>query len=234
MNKSLFKLFSLLVIGSLMTAACGMLAPTANVELQQQITQTMQAVATSVQSTLQAAVPTTAPATDTPLPTDTPAPTDTPLPTDTPAPTETPKPTKTPIPYVYPTYTPAPIPTTEEPSTEPVYSLDYYRLETCSPNWTPAIKIKNNGDSEISSYSISIKDKDTSTTTTASSNDFSKRSGCSTTNEITSLDPGDTGYIYGANLDYDPSDHNMKATITACYKNDLKGKCTDKTINFTP
>jgi type VI secretion system secreted protein VgrG len=51
-----------------------------------QITQTMQAVATDAQATLQAAAPTPLPATNTPLPTEIPLPTETPAPTATPLP----------------------------------------------------------------------------------------------------------------------------------------------------
>jgi hypothetical protein len=165
------------------------------------------------------------------LPTDTPAATSTPLPTETLTPTETPTPTATPVPVVIPINTIAP---TAEPTEGPTFSLDYYRLEVCSPNWVPAIKIVNTGVTTISSYTIATKDRDTNTTLTTSSNDFSKRSGCTVVNDISSVDPGKTGYIYAPNFDYDPTGHSLKATITACFKNDLKGKCSTQVINFTP
>jgi hypothetical protein len=231
MKTSMCRLFSLLLIGSLMMAACNFGSSTSNVDLQQQITQTMQAVGTSAQDTLQAAVPTTAVATDTPVPTDTPTMTSTPLPSETPAPTETPKPTNTlkPVVVIYNTNTPVPT-----VSSDPVFSLEYYRMEECDPNWVPAIKIVNKSSKDIHSYSVVIKDRDKATTTTAASNDFSKRSGCSVSKDIPSVGTGDTGYIYGANLDYDPSDHSMKATVTVCFHDDMNGHCSTQFINFKP
>jgi hypothetical protein len=232
-NTSLLKLFSIMLIASLMISSCSALSPAPTVNIQEQITQTMAAVATYAQSTLEAAVPTAEPATDTPAPTDTPAATDTPAPTDTPMPTDTPAPTNPPA----PTRTPLPviIPTTAVPtSAGPTFSLDYYRVEVCAPNWRPSIKIVNTGSTTLSSYTIALKDRDNTTNLTASSNDFSKINGCTVVKDISSLDKGETGFIYSPNLDYDPADHSMKATITVCYKDDLKGKCNTQVINFTP
>lgn len=84
MRTFLNKTLAFLVAGAILLSACktSTAAPTA--DLQAQITQTMQALATDVQATLQAAVPTAAPVTSTPLPTDTPVPTEPPAPTATP------------------------------------------------------------------------------------------------------------------------------------------------------
>jgi uncharacterized protein YraI len=90
-------LISLLIMGAVWLTACNAAKSTPTVDIEAQITQTMQAVATDAQSTLQAAVPTPIPATNTPLPTGTPLPTETPAPTATPMPvmTETESPTAT-------------------------------------------------------------------------------------------------------------------------------------------
>ncbi len=98
MNKYLFRLFSFLLIGTLLLSACSFNSATPSVDVQQQITQTMQAVATSAQATLQAAVPTAGVAqpSNTPVPPNTEAPTQTPVPTALPATTEPPAPSATP------------------------------------------------------------------------------------------------------------------------------------------
>ena len=90
----LIKRIAFVIAGVILLSACKTGQAVTTVDLQEQITQTMQAVATEVQLTLQAAVPTPVPATNTPLPTATPAPTETPVPVST----ETSEPTVTPAP----------------------------------------------------------------------------------------------------------------------------------------
>jgi len=90
-------LISLLIVGAILLSACNAAKSTPTVDIDAQITQTMQAVATDAQATLEAVVPTPVPATNTPLPTAPPLPTETPAPTATPVPalTETSAPTAT-------------------------------------------------------------------------------------------------------------------------------------------
>ena len=85
MNKLLFRLFSFLLVGSLLLAACGLNPATPSPGPQLEITQTIQALATNVQATLNSAAPTAMP-----QPTNTPVPTSTALPTATLSPTGVP------------------------------------------------------------------------------------------------------------------------------------------------
>ena len=96
MRHLLDKTLAFLVASAMLLSACKTSAAAPTVDLQAQITQTMQALATDVQATLQAAVPTAAPPTNTPLPTDTPLPTETPAPTATPEIAATSEPTTAP------------------------------------------------------------------------------------------------------------------------------------------
>jgi hypothetical protein len=91
MTRILFRLFPFFLAGAFLLAACGTPTSTPSDNLNLEITQTMQAVATNVKATLEAAMPTQAPP-----PTSTPAPTSTPLPVVTLAPTDTPTPILTP------------------------------------------------------------------------------------------------------------------------------------------
>jgi hypothetical protein len=84
------KLLLLIALSLVLLTACGSAKPIVTVDLQEQVTQTMQAVATNVQATLQAAVPTPAPPTHTPPPTATLTPTDPPPPAQSPTVTSTP------------------------------------------------------------------------------------------------------------------------------------------------
>jgi len=97
MKQFLLIRITLLIVGAFLLSACKAAGSTPAADLDKQITQTMQAVATDAQATLQAVVPTPVPATNTPVPTNTPLPTETPAPTATPMPvmTETSAPTAT-------------------------------------------------------------------------------------------------------------------------------------------
>ena len=111
MTRFLYKLTILLFAGSVLLTACKHTKSIPTVDIQKQITQTMQVVAKDVQSTLQAVVPTTVPPTNTPRPTATPLPTATPIPTAALLPTATPIPTAALLPTatLVPTQTPMPV-----------------------------------------------------------------------------------------------------------------------------
>jgi uncharacterized protein YgiM (DUF1202 family) len=95
MKRFLVLQISLLIAAAALLSACKSSGSTPTANLDMQITQTMQAVATDAQATLQAAAPTPAPATDTPAPTNTPLPTEPPAPTATPMPVMTERPIAT-------------------------------------------------------------------------------------------------------------------------------------------
>ena len=89
MTRFLYKLLPIFAAGLILLSACSTSEVTPDLLVQEQITQTLQAVATEVQMTLQAVVPPAVPMTNTPFPTNTPLPTATSVPTETPAPSET-------------------------------------------------------------------------------------------------------------------------------------------------
>jgi len=213
MNKLVYRLFFVVLGGSILLAACGgnSVPPTA-----------------TVQATSELSLAVTDTPTAMPLPTNTPVPTMTPLPTATPPPTLAPlAPTST---VVFP-----PVSAPPASAAVMVYSLSYQRLETCKGN-IPAFKIINRGDVIIQSYSIEVYDATTGFSETNTSNDFEQRNGCKPFTVVYLLDHGDTGYIYSAPFTYDITGHKMHATITLCSHNWSEGgKCTiSAPINFTP
>ena len=299
MRRFLFKLMTLLIPGAMLLSACKTADSVPAADLQEQITQTMQAVATDVQSTLQAAVPTTAPATNTPLPTGTPLPTKTPAPTETPAPviTETSEPTavaasnvtariaqntncrsgpSTAFPMIFialegeslnivsgttlddyvivenpndprqscwlwteyvdiqgnlaglPVATPPPTPT---PALK--YSLAFVRVDPCT-GWSLVFKVTNTGSKTLQSYTVVVTDQTADNTETTALNHFSERVGCKVPNEVTYLDPGQSGYIYENDFSYDPKDHTLLVYVTVCSNNDMAGECESQGFFITP
>jgi hypothetical protein len=113
------------------------------------------------------------------------------------------------------------------------FSPSFYRIEICS-GFDPAFKVVNTGSLTLQSYTIVVKDRTSSTTETSSSDVFDKRNGCDVTKAIPYIDPGQTGFVYASTFTYDPSGHDMKATITLCSHDGEGGKCTSQIINFTP
>jgi hypothetical protein len=297
-----YQLFAILAATSLLLAACNTINPTPSAAIQAQITQTMQAVATDIQSTLQAAAPTAAPPTNPPLPTATLPPTATPAPTQAPAPTKTPAPvisTPTNLPSVLTAHITANTncrsgpsalfpsvftalkgedlkivskttlgdyvivenpqspgqncwlwtqyveingdlsglqAATPPPTLTPLvaFSLAFDTVVTCNNGWSLEFKVVNAGSKPLQSYKVVAKDKSANTQETTSSNQFDQRSGCNVANEITSVDPGKTGYIYADDFNYNPSGHSMEATITVCSHDNQAGACETQVIKFAP
>jgi hypothetical protein len=120
MTRFLYKLSILLVAGTVLLTACKKTKSIPTVDIQKQVTQTMQAVAKDVQPTLAAVIPTIIPPTNTPRPTAILLPTATPLPTATLLPTATPLPAATLMPTetLAPTQTPMPVVTETSVSTD--------------------------------------------------------------------------------------------------------------------
>jgi uncharacterized protein YraI len=127
-----------------------------------------------------------------------------------------------------PISTPPPTPT---PALSFNASYDY--MEGCV-GWDPAIRVENDGGVTLHSWQLTVDDLDTSTSVTQSANDFDKLGGCPVETAIPQLDPGDTGYAYGWTFAYDPSGHDMKATIKVCTGTNLGGMCDSQTFSFTP
>ena len=300
------KLLTFLVASSVLLSACRGAATSPAVDLSAQITQTMQAVAMDAQSTLQAAVPTAAPATDAPQPTDTPPPTATLEPTQALLPTEAlaadVTATVTPFPVAPISGTLARITTNTNcrtgpstafpivftamegttlkvvssstdsnyvvvenpnspgqtcwlwtqyvefsgslaglpvatlpvlPTPEMSFTLTFITVVECT-NWSLAFKIVNTGGTTLQSYKIVAQDLNEHTQQTTTRNDFNERQACKDTELIPLLERNDTGFIYADDFTFDPSGHQMKATVTVCSNNDLSSKCWTQVVSFKP
>jgi uncharacterized protein YraI len=290
---------SLFLFGVFLLSACGGGDSTPTVDIQAVITQTMQAVATEAQSTLEAAVPTPVPAINTPLPTETPLPTQTPAPTETPLPavpeTSTPAAAAasnaiayvnqstncrsgpaTTFPLIYtalageslkivskttledyvivevptgpgqtcwlwteyvtvqgdvsalPVTTPPPTPT---PAVR--YSLSFERIEPCT-GWSLVFKVTNTGAKTLQSYTMVATDQTKDNTETTTLNHFTERIACKYQEELASLDPGQSGYIYENDFSYDPKGHYFLIYVNVCSNNDLEGECVTQGFFLTP
>lgn len=150
---------------------------------------------------------------------------------------------------ILPIYTPPPTPTatltsvatatsavtaTKNPSSGS-FVVSYNNLDTCNTNWRPDFKLRNNGAISFQSFNLSIKDlSNNNTIWEKKSNVFTDLSGCNAVTDQDALDPGDMLFFSGPNFDYDPTGHNLRASLILCTGNGQKGTCIKQNFDFKP
>lgn len=141
------------------------------------------------------------------------------LPVFTPPPTPTP--TNTPL----PTFTPTPF---------SAFNVDYVGLDTCNGSWWAEIKLKNNGSVPLKSVSISVNDNVTGVVVVNLADGFTNMDGClsKTTKDVLGL--RDTYLLSAPAFTYDPTGHEIRATLTLCSDTGQKGVCMTKKHDFVP
>jgi hypothetical protein len=120
-----------------------------------------------------------------------------------------------------------------QPTQTADFVLDFYRVEYCE-GWAPSFNIINTGSTTLQSYKVEVKDRTQKVTKTVSGRFFDRSNGCSVEQNVPSLVPGQSGFVYAAKFPYDPKGNDMSATVTLCTKNDLEGDCESQVIDFTP
>ena len=66
------------------------------------------------------------------------------------------------------------------------------------------------------------------------SDDFTDRDGCSVLDTQANLPPSDTRIVSLPVFTYDPTGHNLRATIILCTNDGQSGICRVQIIDFTP
>jgi hypothetical protein len=129
---------------------------------------------------------------------------------------------------VLPMFTPPPTPTPA-----PGFDASYDGLETCV-GWWVDIDLTNTGGIAFESISLTVRDTDTDAVVFQSTDTFTAIDGClgSSTNDILPLDA--TRTVSSPPFAYNPTGHELRATITLCSGNGQNGMCVTEVINFTP
>lgn len=131
------------------------------------------------------------------------------------------------LPIVTPPPTPTPL---------PVVRITYLGMITCSGR-SFRFEIRNGSDIIWESIRLAITDLDTSTTVIYTSNAFRDFSGCTLTENLLDLTPGEVGVVVNetpSNFSYNPAGHNMKAVFTLYVNNGFSGYSETITIPFKP
>jgi hypothetical protein len=129
---------------------------------------------------------------------------------------------------VLPVFTPPPTPTPM-----PAFEAEYDGLETCS-GWWVDIELINVGGISFDSVALTVRDLDTNVVVTMNSDTFTNLNGCSDSSSRDTLDPGESPNISSTAFAYDPSGHELRATITLCSGEGLNGTCLTEVIEFEP
>jgi hypothetical protein len=133
-----------------------------------------------------------------------------------------------------PIYTPPPTPTPTLTSTPaPAFDVSYEDLVACS-GWWPEIKLKNTGAITFRSIGIIMKDTVTSNSSSNITDGFEDHPDCSSAFSKNTLLPGKSVTVSAPGFPYNPTGHELRATITLCSYTGQNGICITKTVTFTP
>ena len=127
-----------------------------------------------------------------------------------------------------PVYTPPPTPT---PS--PTFQASFDGLDSCV-GWWVEIELANTGGVTFSSMSLTIRDTVTDAVLSQTTDSFINLGGCTDSNTVDELTPGSTRTVSSPPFAYNPTGHELRATVTLCSGNAQTGLCTSDIIRFTP
>jgi hypothetical protein len=127
-----------------------------------------------------------------------------------------------------PVYTPPPTPTPT-----PAFDVIYSGLETCA-GWWVDFRLENTGGVTFRSVSITLRDVTMNVVLSMTASSFTNTDGCSGSNTRDNLRPGDRRVVSMSPFNYDPTGHDLRATITLCSDPSATGLCVSKVIEFKP
>ena len=125
-----------------------------------------------------------------------------------------------------PVFTPPPTPTPM-----PDFSADYSKLESCN-GWWADIKLANTGGLTFESISMTVRDTTNDVVVSMYTDVFHNINGCIETSTRERLNPGDTLIVSGPPFTYNPTGHELRATITLCSRDGQSGTCVTESIKF--
>lgn len=131
-------------------------------------------------------------------------------------------------PSILPVYTPPPTPTPI-----PAFEASYDGLETCV-GWWVDIRLKNTGGVSFKSVSITLRDTTNNMVLAMSTDGFTNNDGCLSSTTKDNLHPGGTHTVSAPAFNYDPTGHEIRATVTVCSDKGIKGTCVSQAIEFKP
>ncbi len=128
------------------------------------------------------------------------------------------------------------IPPTPTPAAS--FTVSYTSIVNCMGSFGLGFQLTNNGSVPWESVKVEVTDSNTAVTKTIIRDVFLELSAtCVPLTSLVDLTPGETGGAgnWGETMfSYNPTGHNITATITLCSQNSLAGQCISKSTSFTP
>ena len=128
-----------------------------------------------------------------------------------------------------PVFTPPPTPTPM-----PAFEAFYDGLETCGTNWWVDLELDNTGGITFESMTFTVRDTVTNVVVSSYTDVFNDVDGCTGTSTRDRLNPGDSRIVSSSAFTYNPTGHELRATITLCSRDAQNGTCVTDSIRFTP
>jgi len=128
-----------------------------------------------------------------------------------------------------PIFTPPPTPTPI-----PAFGASYAGLESCNAAWWVEVRLENTGGITFRSVLFSVADSSTNTTLSLSDNKFTNINGCTSSESSSTLVPGEKLLLSSPAFAYDPTGHNLRATVTLCSDLNVNGQCVTQVFEFKP
>lgn len=129
---------------------------------------------------------------------------------------------------ILPVYTPPPTPT---PSA--AVQASFNGIDTCV-GWWAEIELRNTGGITFRSMSLTIRDTVTDVVLSQTTDSFTDLTGCSTSNTTDALTPGSVRTVSSPPFAYNPTGHELRATVTLCSGKGQTGACASDVVRFTP
>ena len=128
------------------------------------------------------------------------------------------------LPVYTPPATPTPIPD---------FEARYTGLETCT-GWWVDLRLENTGGVTFRSVAITVRDITMDIVFSMNANGFTNNDGCTGSRTSDNLKPGDKHIVSMSSFNYDPTGHQLRATVIVCSDRDINGVCVSKVIEFKP
>jgi hypothetical protein len=124
-----------------------------------------------------------------------------------------------------PKFTPQPSPTPP-----PYFEAKFKKIDICNGNKFANFSVENTGSVIFRSAYIKVTDTKANKSAEQALNVFDLYVGCTLAKNISPLDPGDTGYVPSAPLNWNVHEDKLRASIMLCSEKDLKGICVTRTV----
>ena len=116
------------------------------------------------------------------------------------------------------------------PTAAPYFDVKFKKFDTCKGVDFAMFTVENVGSAPFRSFYMRIKDPRVDKTAEQSLDAFDLMAGCIVAKNIAPLDPGATGYVHSAPLNWSARGSKLQVVIMLCTEKGLKGTCVTQVL----